>query len=98
LELTGFVLNDSEGVAIEVEGPIEGVREFARRLRADPPALAVIETIEEQALPVAGAQSFVRTCMFVGGKRLYSSVAVITLSSESSSTSTLDPAMSSSTS
>jgi hydrogenase maturation protein HypF len=58
LGLTGFVLNDSEGVSIEVEGPVESVQEFGRRLRADPPTLAVIETVDEQAMPAAGAPSF----------------------------------------
>ena len=44
LGLAGFVLNDSSGVLIEVEGPPGAVRRFEQRLAREAPPLAVLET------------------------------------------------------
>ena len=45
LDLAGFVLNDSQGVVIEVEGVVEDLGEFEGRLRSEAPPLAVIERV-----------------------------------------------------
>ncbi|HME74220.1 MAG TPA: carbamoyltransferase HypF [Mycobacterium sp.] len=45
LGLAGFVGNDSGAVFIEVQGPLARVDEFARRLRAEAPPLARINTV-----------------------------------------------------
>ncbi|CAN5748993.1 carbamoyltransferase HypF [soil metagenome] len=50
LKLVGFVLNDSNGVLIEVEGDAESVEQFRSTLSSHPPPLAVIERMEEEKL------------------------------------------------
>jgi hydrogenase maturation protein HypF len=52
--LAGWVRNDGEGVAIEVEGAARDVREFERRLRADAPRLARVATLEGRDLAPTG--------------------------------------------
>ncbi|MDR3514662.1 MAG: carbamoyltransferase HypF [Azospirillaceae bacterium] len=48
LALSGWVLNDGEGVLIEVQGP--RTREFLTALGSEPPSLARIEAIEATAI------------------------------------------------
>jgi hydrogenase maturation protein HypF len=56
LGLTGFVLNDSRGVLLEIEGSGAAVAEFLARLAADAPPLAVLERVEtEERDPIGGA-------------------------------------------
>ncbi|HZU66903.1 MAG TPA: carbamoyltransferase HypF [Ktedonobacteraceae bacterium] len=43
--LAGFVLNDSNGVTIEVEGPAESLDAFEWALRQEPPPLARIDSL-----------------------------------------------------
>ena len=45
LKLAGFVGNDSGAVFIEVQGPVARIDEFGRRLRAEAPPLARINTV-----------------------------------------------------
>ncbi len=45
LGLTGFVGNDSRAVFLEVQGPCARIDEFHRRLRAEAPPLAAINTV-----------------------------------------------------
>src|ERR1700730_13623939 len=45
LGLAGFVGNDSGAVFIEVQGPLARIDEFGRRLRAEAPPLARINTV-----------------------------------------------------
>jgi len=59
LGLSGWVLNSSSGVTIEVEGPKTQVAEFVARLRRRPPPLARIASLEEAALPPTGERRFV---------------------------------------
>lgn len=51
LGLTGFVLNTSEGVKIEVQGEDGDVRDFSRALRNDLPPLARLIRLEEKDIP-----------------------------------------------
>lgn len=55
LGLTGFVLNDSSGVLIEVEGDRAAVTEFGATLASQPPPLAVIDKLEELGLEPTGS-------------------------------------------
>jgi hydrogenase maturation protein HypF len=56
--VTGFVLNDGEGVLIEAEGERVALEELERALREDAPPLARVESVRHEALPLAGEQSF----------------------------------------
>jgi hydrogenase maturation protein HypF len=58
LGLTGFVLNDSRGVLLEIEGPAAAIEEFLQRLAPDAPPLAVIEGVSTQERDPTGAASF----------------------------------------
>jgi hydrogenase maturation protein HypF len=57
LGLSGFVLNDSQGVVVEVEG--EAVERFLVRLRAETPPLASIESLSFEPVPELGEAGFV---------------------------------------
>ncbi|MDA3639223.1 carbamoyltransferase HypF [Mycobacterium xenopi] len=46
LRLTGFVGNDSGAVFVEVQGPRQSLAEFGRRLRANAPPLAKINSVD----------------------------------------------------
>jgi hydrogenase maturation protein HypF len=61
LGLTGCVRNDSSGAVIEVEGAPGDLATFLHRLRADPPVLAVIESVETRPMPVSGGTGFTIT-------------------------------------
>ena len=56
LALSGFVLNDAEGVLIEVEGA--GAEQFLHALRLAPPPLARIDSIDVADLPLAAGDGF----------------------------------------
>lgn len=58
LGLTGFVLNDSAGVLIEVEGPAADVDELCRRVAGRPPPLARVTAVETVAVPAGGGAGF----------------------------------------
>ncbi|MET9490676.1 carbamoyltransferase HypF [Nocardia sp. NPDC006630] len=58
LALSGSVSNDSSGVIIEVEGAPADLAEFARRMRTQPPPLAVVESVRESDIPVRGGTGF----------------------------------------
>jgi hydrogenase maturation protein HypF len=58
LELKGWVLNSTEGVVIEVEGPAPALAAFQRDLVANKPPLAVIEHVEAAPLPPVGYSTF----------------------------------------
>ncbi len=51
LALVGFVLNDSLGVTIEVEGTLEALDVFQRALREHAPPLARIDTVASEQVP-----------------------------------------------
>ena len=58
LDLAGWVINDSSGVQIEVEGPTEKLRDFQTRLEAERPPLAVILSLEGSWLDPVGFTDF----------------------------------------
>ncbi len=58
LGLTGWVINDTRGVFIEVEGSEERLREFLDRLPREKPPLAIIQSIESAWLPPQGYARF----------------------------------------
>ncbi len=60
--LTGYVLNNAQGVLIEAEGAAGAVSDFAEHLRRCPPANAVVAGFEAEAAPEQGSLQFeVRT-------------------------------------
>ncbi|MEJ5198278.1 MAG: Sua5/YciO/YrdC/YwlC family protein, partial [Anaerolineae bacterium] len=58
LKLAGWVINNTHGVFIEVEGPEPAVRQFADRLPAEAPPRALIQTLTMTWLPPAGYSHF----------------------------------------
>jgi hydrogenase maturation protein HypF len=56
--LGGWVLNDAEGVLIELEGPASRVDDFLANLRGHPPPLAEITAIEPSDIAPCGETSF----------------------------------------
>ncbi|HWF56003.1 MAG TPA: carbamoyltransferase HypF, partial [Solirubrobacteraceae bacterium] len=58
LRLAGFVLNDSRGVVIELEGSGPSVETFLARLAPEAPPLAVVDAVEFADVPVVGAPGF----------------------------------------
>jgi hydrogenase maturation protein HypF len=56
LGLAGYVLNDADGVLLEVEGP--AVDAFLARLRSEAPPLAAIESVEHERVPERGGDGF----------------------------------------
>jgi len=58
LELGGYVLNDSHGVLLEVEGSAGAVERFLTRLEPDAPPLAVLERVVAEELAPDGERAF----------------------------------------
>jgi hydrogenase maturation protein HypF len=58
LGLSGFVLNDSQGVVIEAEGPADGVHELVARLELEAPPLAALERVVSEPRAPTGEQGF----------------------------------------
>jgi hydrogenase maturation protein HypF len=58
LALRGYVLNDSRGVTVEVEGPRPDLVRFLERLPTEKPPLAIIHLLTPEWLPPAGYQQF----------------------------------------
>src|SRR5579871_1677880 len=56
--LTGFVMNDSVGVTIEVEGAPEAVDGFVRSLREETPPLARIDTLAVEPVAMRQEKAF----------------------------------------
>ncbi|MCX5648704.1 MAG: Sua5/YciO/YrdC/YwlC family protein [Planctomycetota bacterium] len=67
--LGGWVLNDAEGVLIELEGPEAGVDSFVSALARDPPPLARITAIESESLAPLGEREF-RIAPSAAGRRV----------------------------
>ena len=58
LGLAGSVRNDSAGAVIELEGDKRDIDQFLTTLGDRPPALAVIESVEQHEIPLAGGTGF----------------------------------------
>ncbi len=58
LGLTGFVLNDTRGVLVEVEGSRAAVRRFLTRLPLEAPPLADVRRIEAEEVATSGEAAF----------------------------------------
>ncbi len=58
LSLGGFVLNDSQGVLLEVEGSPESVQRFLARLESEAPPLAVLERVLAEDRAPTGDRGF----------------------------------------
>ncbi|MHB2024696.1 MAG: carbamoyltransferase HypF, partial [Mycobacteriales bacterium] len=58
LGLSGHVGNDADGVFIEAEGDPAALRALVEALRTRAPALAVVESLQETALPAIGELGF----------------------------------------
>lgn len=58
LDLKGFVLNQSEGVMIEIEGAPVAVQTFAEKLCSDAPPLADVQDVSMIEIPVVGEPDF----------------------------------------
>jgi hydrogenase maturation protein HypF len=58
LNLVGWVMNDTTGVFIEIEGPRQILEEFLERLPAEKPPLSIIQSLESDWQPPAGYERF----------------------------------------
>ncbi|MFQ5593615.1 MAG: carbamoyltransferase HypF [Anaerolineae bacterium] len=58
LNLAGWVINDTRGVFIELEGPKSDLERFLERLPAEKPPRAIIHSLESDWLEPAGYESF----------------------------------------
>jgi hydrogenase maturation protein HypF len=58
LRLNGWVLNSSQGVFIEVEGPLDSLQTFLIRLEKEKPPLAIVQSLECAFLDAAGYDCF----------------------------------------
>jgi hydrogenase maturation protein HypF len=56
--LKGFVINNTEGVVVEVEGDEEKITEFIKTIQKESPPIAKIEKIKTSILPVVGYEKF----------------------------------------
>jgi len=56
LSLSGFVLNDAEGVILEIEG--QETSAFVETLRRSPPPLARVDSIDVTSMPLQGETCF----------------------------------------
>ena len=54
LALAGWVINNSQGVFIEVEGPEARVQQFLERLPREVPPLAIVHSLDKEWLDPAG--------------------------------------------
>src|SRR5919202_1299248 len=65
--LAGFVLNDGEGVVVEVEGEPAAIESFAAALRDEAPPLARLARIDAELVPARGEVEFAIAASAPGG-------------------------------
>ena len=58
MALTGWVLNSSAGLVVEVEGAPDALRRFERRVEAERPKAAVVTVREVEWIPAQGSRKF----------------------------------------
>lgn len=69
--LAGYVLNDGDGVVVEVEGPSAELDAFAAALRTEAPSLARLDELTACTVPPLGAATFeIRQSAPTGGAAL----------------------------
>ena len=68
LGLVGFVLNDSAGVLIEVEGDTAEVAELCRLLSEAPPPLARVTSVDWATIPRVGDDDTFRIVESTAGR------------------------------
>ncbi|MFP5211111.1 MAG: carbamoyltransferase HypF [Acidobacteriota bacterium] len=66
--LAGFIENDTNGVTIEIEGPREHLDAFLRRMRAEAPPLARIDSMYVAEVAATGETGFRITASAVRGQ------------------------------
>lgn len=70
--LAGFVLNDSRGVLLEVEGAPDDVDQFAGQIQVQAPPRAVVEKLRRRELPALGDNIFtIKSSLSQGKKRVF---------------------------
>jgi hydrogenase maturation protein HypF len=69
LGLAGYVLNDGDGVLVEVEGDTGALDTLERSLMADAPPLARVESVRSERLPTLGESGFRIALSAPGGGR-----------------------------
>ena len=65
--LGGYVLNDQQGVLLEVEGSGDRIERFMARLVGELPPLATVDEITAETLPTAGEADFRIAASSAGG-------------------------------
>src|SRR6516165_2905044 len=58
MSLTGWVLNSSSGLVVEVEGPADQLRRFEERLEKEHPRASVVTVHESVSIPPQGSTRF----------------------------------------
>src|SRR5579871_5181481 len=58
MALTGWVLNSSSGLVVEVEGPPDDLRRFEQRIELERPKASVVNTREAAWIPAEGSTQF----------------------------------------
>ena len=58
MSLTGWVLNSSSGLVVEVEGPADQLRRFEERLEKERPRASVVTVHESVSIPPQGSTRF----------------------------------------
>lgn len=58
MSLTGWVLNSSSGLVVEVEGPVDHLRRFEERIELERPKPSVITARQAEWLPIQGFTTF----------------------------------------
>jgi hydrogenase maturation protein HypF len=69
LELAGFVLNDSNGVTIEIEGAGERIERFQQALRKEAPPLARIDSVTSEEIEPRAETTFTIAHSQTGSER-----------------------------
>ena len=69
LGLGGSIVNDLQGVEIEVEGSVANVAEFRARLVSDTPPLALIQNVVCEPIPIANRSVFEILASHAEGER-----------------------------
>lgn len=72
LELKGWVLNDGNGVTLEVEGAHEKLLEFLGRIRTEKPPPSYLYAVDHRFLPASGFDRFeIRESRSAGNPRVW---------------------------